>query len=77
MTVPVETQVIRKIDLENLQARMDSEDKRLWLALWRKEIYGNSVSEIASDLELSDQMVYKLIQHAKEIAKAYRKETNE
>lgn len=76
MTVPVETQVIRKIDLENLQARMDDEDKRLWQALWRKEIYGDSVSEIASDLGLSDQMVYKLVQHAKEIAREYRRENS-
>ena len=77
MNEPIETQVIRRIELKELQARMDTEDKRLWQALWLKEIYGDSVQEIADNLNISEPMVYKLIQRAKEVAKAYRKERNE
>ena len=71
----VEHQVLRKIEYEEIRARMDAEDPRIALAFEGKELYGQTVQEIADELGVSAPRVYQLIARAREIGKTYRKET--
>ena len=57
------------------RARMDAEDPRIALAFEGKELYGETVQEIADELGVSAPRVYQLIARAREIGKSYRKET--
>ncbi len=74
MGVPVETQVIRKIELEEVIARMNARDPRIWQAFAMKELYGESVDVIRKALGVSAPRVYQLVAAAKTIGKQYRKE---
>ena len=66
---------IMKIEYEEIRARMDAEDPRIALAFEGKELYGETVQEIADELGVSAPRVYQLIARAREIGKSYRKET--
>ena len=69
----VEHRVLRKIEYEEIRARMDAEDLRIALAFEGKELYGEMVQEIAAGLGMSTPRVCQLIARTKEIGKTYRK----
>lgn len=71
----VERQVLKKIEYEEIRARMDAEDPRIALAFEAKELCGETVQEIANELGVSAPRVYQLIARAKEIGRSYREET--
>lgn len=71
----VEYRVLRKIEYEEIRALMDAEDPRIALAFEGKELYGDTVQEIAAELGVSAPRVYQLIARAKEIGRSYREET--
>ena len=71
----VEHRVLRKIEYEESRARMDAEDPRIALAFEGKELYGETVQEIADELGVSAPRVYQLIARAREIGRNYREET--
>lgn len=71
----VEHRVLKKIEYEEIRARMDAEDPRIALAFEGKELYGETVQEIADELGVSAPRVYQLIARAKEIGRSYREET--
>ena len=71
----VEHRVLKKIEYEEIRARMDAEDPRIALAFEGKELYGETVQELAAELGVSTPRVYQLIARAKEIGRTYREET--
>ena len=71
----VEHRVLRKIEYEEIRALMDAEDPRIALAFEGKELYGETVQEIAAELGVSAPRVYQLIARAKEIGRTYHEET--
>ena len=72
--VPVETQVIRKIEMEEVRAMMDAKDPRIWKAFSMKEIFGESVDTIKDELGVSAARVYQLVAEAHTIGRQYRKD---
>lgn len=73
-TDSVEDAVIAKTTYREIRDRMDAEDKRIAQAFEAKELYGNSVKEIAMALQVSEPRVYQLIARAKAIGKEYQGE---
>ena len=73
-TDSVEDAVIAKTTYREIRDRMDAEDKRIAQAFEAKELYGNSVKEIAMALQVSEPRVYQLITRAKAIGKEYQGE---
>lgn len=55
--------------------KLHAEDPRIALAFEGKELYGDTVQEIAAELGVSTPRVYQLIARAKEIGRSYREET--
>ena len=72
--VPVETQVIRDIELEEVKALMNDKDPRIWRAFAMKEIYGESVDVIKEELGVSAPRVYQFVAEAQAIGRQYRKD---
>lgn len=70
----VERQVMARIEYQEIRARMDAEDPRIAIAFEAKELYGDSVKEIAHDLGVSEPRIYQLVARAKEIGKNYKEE---
>ena len=70
----VEHQVMAKLEYQAIRTLMDAEDPRIALAFEAKVLYGDSVKEIAVDLDVSEPRVYQLINRAKAIGKQYRKD---
>ena len=75
-TESVEHQVMAKLEYQAIRALMDAEDPRIALAFEAKELYGDSVRQIAIDLGISEPRVYQLISRAKAIGKQYRKDND-
>ena len=71
----VEHRVLKKIEYEEIRARMDAEDPRIALAFEGKELYGETVQELAAELGVSTPRVYQLIARAREIGRTYHEET--
>ncbi len=71
----VEHRVLKKIEYEEIRARMDAEDPRLALAFEGKELFGETVQELAAELCVSSPRIYQLVARAREIGKTYREET--
>lgn len=71
----VEMQIITKAAYEELRERMDTEDPRISQAFEAKELFGDSVKEIAKALQISEPRVYQLIARAKATGKEYKKES--
>ena len=71
----VEHRVLKKIEYEEIRARMDAEDPRIALAFEGKELYGETVQELATELGVSTPRVYQLIARAREIGRTYHEET--
>lgn len=72
--VPVETQVIRDIELEEVKVLMNAKDPRIWRAFAMKEIYGESVDVIKEELGVSAPRVYQFVAEAQAIGRQYRKD---
>ena len=72
----IEHQVIAKLEYQAIRELMDAEDSRIAMAFEAKELYGDSVKEIAAELGVSEPRVYQLINRAKAIGKQYRKDKN-
>ena len=68
----MEQQAVRKSEYEEIRARMDAEDPRIARAFEAKELFGDPVSKIAADLDVSGPRVYQLIARAKAIGREYR-----
>ena len=62
------------MEYQAIRALMDAEDPRIALAFEAKELYGDSVKEIAADLGVSEPRVYQLIKRAKAIGRQFRKD---
>jgi hypothetical protein len=73
-TASVEHQVMAKLEYEEIRSKMDAEDPRIALAFEAKELYGDSVKEIAADLGVSVPRVYQLLSRAKTIGRQFRKD---
>lgn len=71
----VEHRVLKKIEYEEICARMDTEDPRIALAYEGKELYGETVQDLAAELGVSTPRVYQLIARAREIGRTYHEET--
>lgn len=63
-----------KLEYQAIRSLMDAEDPRIAIAFEAKELYGDSVKQIATDLGVSEPRVYQLISRAKAIGKQYRKD---
>lgn len=70
----IEHQVMAKLEYQAIRSLMDAEDPRIAIAFEAKELYGDSVKQIATDLGVSEPRVYQLISRAKAIGKQYRKD---
>ncbi len=75
-TESVEHEVMAKIEREEIRSIMTSEDWRIAEAYESKTFHGNSVKEIAADLQISEPRVYQLLNRAKSIIKTYQEETD-
>ncbi len=67
-----EQQVMAKMEYAEIRARMDAEDPRIARAFEARELLGDSVTRIATDLGVSEPRVYQLLRRAKEIGREYR-----
>ena len=76
-TESIEHQVLAKMEYQAIRALMDAEDPRIALAFESKELYGDSVKEIAADLGVSEPRVYQLIKRAKAIGRQFRKDNDD
>ena len=76
-TESIEHQVLAKMEYQAIRALMDAEDPRIALAFEAKELYGDSVKEIAADLGVSEPRVYQLIKRAKAIGRQFRKDNDD
>ena len=73
---PWRHQVMAKLEYQEIRALMDAEDPRIALAFEAKELYGDSVKEIAADLGVSEPRVYQLLSRAKTIGRQSRKDND-
>ena len=74
MGVPVETQVIRKIEMEEVRALMDAKDPRISRAFSMKEIFCEPIDAIKNELGVSAARIYQLVAEAHTIGRQYRKD---
>ena len=72
--VPVETQVLRKIEMEEVRARIEAKDPKIWKAFAMKLIIGESAKTVARELGVSAPRVYQLVEEAKDFFRQYEAE---
>lgn len=70
----VEHAVLAKIEREEMLTRMRDKDWRIAEAFEYRAFLGDSVKTIAAELSLSEQRVYQLLRHAKQIVQQYQEE---
>ena len=74
ITTPVESQVLQKIEMEDVRARMEAKNPKIWEAFAMKYFLGDKVSTISKKLGVSPPRVYQLIDEAKAFFRRYRAE---
>lgn len=67
MGVPVEKQVLDKIEMEEFEQLMKAEDSRIWMAFAMKRFKNESAQAISKELKVSVPRVYQLLDKAYEI----------
>lgn len=72
--IPVEKQVIDKIEMEEFERIMEAEDPRIWTAFALKRFEYESAKTISIELKISVPRVYQLLERAYEIIRENREE---
>lgn len=67
MGIPVEKQVLDKIEMEEFEQIMNAEDPRIWMAFAMKRFKNESAQAISKELNVSVPRVYQLLDKAYEI----------
>ena len=67
MGVPVEKQVLDKIEMEEFEQLMKAEDSRIWMAFAMKRFKNESAQAISKELKVSVPRVYQLLDKSYEI----------
>ena len=67
MGIPVEKQVLDKIEMEEFEQIMNAEDPRIWMAFAMKRFRNESAQAISKELKVSVPRVYQLLDKAYEI----------
>ena len=70
--IPVEKQVIDKIEMEEFERIMEAEDPRIWTAFALKRFEYESAKTISMELKISVPRVYQLLERANEIIRENR-----
>ena len=72
MGIPVEKQVLDKIEMEEFEQIMNAEDPRIWMAFAMKRFENETVKEISRMIKVSEPRVYQLLDKAYRIIRQNR-----